>query len=245
MGVRLPLLPLRSGVVESVRRATVTRERQVRALPPEPAPVVEEAMTPGPQPGGCGFESRRGCLNDRLLAVGEHGHPAGFGRRRSQVRVLPARLAFGGVAQTARALACQARGRRFESGRPRFRGGRGVDGSTRGRDPRRRRFEPGRPPSPRADAEHRRAQQAVTLSPRAVVVRLHPSAPSGGCSSIGRAPRLQRGGCRFDSDHLHCLRSVNGKHAPFVRPRCGFDSCRRLLSYGRWFDSSRAYHLRT
>ena len=25
------------------------------------------------------------------------------------------------------------------------------------------------------------------------------------------------------------LRSVNGKHAPFVRPRCGFDSCRRLL----------------
>jgi hypothetical protein len=26
------------------------------------------------------------------------------------------------------------------------------------------------------------------------------------------------------------LRSVNGKHAPFVRPRCGFDSCRRLHS---------------
>jgi hypothetical protein len=26
-----------------------------------------------------------------------------------------------------------------------------------------------------------------------------------------------------------CLRSVNGKHAPFVRPRCGFDSCRRLM----------------
>lgn len=25
------------------------------------------------------------------------------------------------------------------------------------------------------------------------------------------------------------LRSVNGKHAPVVRPRCGFDSCRRLL----------------
>ena len=24
------------------------------------------------------------------------------------------------------------------------------------------------------------------------------------------------------------LRSVNGKHAPFVRPRCGFNSCRRL-----------------
>lgn len=26
------------------------------------------------------------------------------------------------------------------------------------------------------------------------------------------------------------LRSVNGKHAPFVRPRCGFNSCRRLCS---------------
>jgi hypothetical protein len=41
---------------------------------------------------------------------------------------------------------------------------------------------------------------------------------------------LQRGWCRFDSDRLHSsLRSVNGKHAPVVRPRCGFDSCRRLL----------------
>ena len=28
--------------------------------------------------------------------------------------------------------------------------------------------------------------------------------------------------------HSRRLRSVNGKHAPFVRPRCGFDSCRRL-----------------
>jgi hypothetical protein len=49
---------------------------------------------------------------------------------------------------------------------------------------------------------------------------------------------------------------VNGKHAPFVRPKCGFDSCRRLFTNarssaerallcdgrGRWFDSSRAYH---
>ena len=35
---------------------------------------------------------------------------------------------------------------------------------------------------------------------------------------------------RFISRRLHSsLRSVNGKHAPFVRPRCGFDSCRRLL----------------
>src|SRR4051794_20056705 len=35
LGVRLPLLPLHSGVVELVRRATVNRERQVRVLPPE------------------------------------------------------------------------------------------------------------------------------------------------------------------------------------------------------------------
>ena len=35
--------------------------------------------------------------------------------------------------------------------------------------------------------------------------------------------------CGFDSHRLHQrLRSVNGKHAPFVRPRCGFNSCRRL-----------------
>lgn len=40
-----------------------------------------------------------------------------------QVRLLPALLLFfllGGVAQVRRALACRARGRRFESGRPRF-----------------------------------------------------------------------------------------------------------------------------
>jgi hypothetical protein len=67
----------------------------------------------------------------------------------------PSTFLFGGVAQTCRALACQARGRRFESGRPCSHGGRGVDGSTRGCDPRWRRFEPGRPPSTRADAEQR------------------------------------------------------------------------------------------
>ena len=40
-----------------------------------------------------GFKSRRGYSRIALLAVGEHGHPAGFGSRRSQVRLLPARLA--------------------------------------------------------------------------------------------------------------------------------------------------------
>ena len=32
---------------------------------------------------------------------------------------------------------------------------------------------------------------------------------------------------RFPPSPLR-LRSVNGQHAPFVRPRCGFNSCRRL-----------------
>ena len=182
----------------------------------------------------------------------------------------------------------------------------------------------------RADAEHGGAHRAVTASPLAVVVRLHPSAltprrgtrPSTlptsstragtrarGGSIGGRRPRpslrppprpgdevlleerlacteeervrpppsplplrkigiadaripiarIPEAGCfaarsRCPS-HPICLRSVNGKHAPFVRPRCGFNSCRRLLrtpvaqrtralpceGRGRWFDSSRAY----
>jgi hypothetical protein len=80
-----------------------------------------------------------------------------------------------------------------------------------------------------ANAEHWRAPRAVNAVPRAVVVQLHPFASTRGRSSGGGAPRLQRGTCGFDSHRLHQrLRSVNGKHAPFVRPRCGFNSCRRL-----------------
>jgi hypothetical protein len=131
----------------AARRATVNREAQVRPLPPELCPRGRTAMTPGPQPGSCGFESRRGCCTTGRRGA---GHPAGFGRRRPQVRFLPARLRRsprrrgvavlaslmssrpwvrippalshrpGGVAQQARALVCQARGRRFEPGRPRF-----------------------------------------------------------------------------------------------------------------------------
>ena len=77
--------------------------------------------------------------------------------------------------------------------------------------------------------EHRRAQRAVTAWPRAVMVRLHPSA-----LTVGDEVLLE--------EHLACteeervrlppspsrLRSVNGKHTPFVRPGCGFESCRRL-----------------
>jgi hypothetical protein len=39
----------------------------------------------------------------------------------------------------------------------------------------------------------------------------------------------ERQGSRFAALFLSSLRSVNGKHAPFVRTKCGFDSCRRLL----------------
>jgi hypothetical protein len=65
---------------------------------------------------------------------------------RPWVRIPPARL-DGGVAQTARALACQARGRRFEPGRPRC--GRGVAASIRGRDPRGAGSSPAGHPFPR------------------------------------------------------------------------------------------------
>jgi hypothetical protein len=79
-----------------------------------------------------------------------------------------------------------------------------------------------------------------------------------GCSSTWSSASLatRKMSVRLRPSPL-CLRSVNGKHAPFVRPRCGFNSCRRLLQTpvaqrsralscdgrGRWFESSRAYHL--
>ena len=47
------------------------------------------AVTPGPQPGNAGSIPAGGM---KQLAVGELGHPAGFGRRRSLVRLQPARL---------------------------------------------------------------------------------------------------------------------------------------------------------
>jgi hypothetical protein len=75
---------LRSGVVESVRRATVTRERQVRALPPEPhAPVVEKGDDAGPSTRKLRVRVPPGVLV-RLLAVGELATPpaSGAGDRR-------------------------------------------------------------------------------------------------------------------------------------------------------------------
>ena len=57
--LRLP----RSGVVELERHAVVTRENagSIPAAGVLHALVVEAVMTPGSQPGDCGFESRRGC----------------------------------------------------------------------------------------------------------------------------------------------------------------------------------------
>jgi hypothetical protein len=116
---------------------------------------------------------------------------------RPWVRIPPALP--GDVAQTSRALACQARGRRFESGRPRS-WWLWCNGSTRGCEP-----------------------------------RGTGSNPVGHPSTLGmwlwwQSASLATRRSGFDSRRLHhCLRSVNGKHAPFVRPRCGFDSCRRLL----------------
>ena len=161
---------LRSGVVESVRRATVTRERQVRALPPEPhALVVENGDDAGLSTRKLWVRVPPGVLV-RLLAVGELATPpaSGAGDRRfdscqpdlrgrgaavlaslmssrSWVRIPPA-LPPGGrssAEQSAR-LSGERLPVRIRSSP--LRGGRGVDGSTRGCEPRRRRFEPGRPP---------------------------------------------------------------------------------------------------
>ena len=88
------------------------------------------------------------------LAVGKRGHPAGFGNRRPLVRLQPAR-------------SVSARAERAKRGR-----GAAVPASLMSS-----RSWVRIPPAPlRADAEHRRAQRAVTPWPTAVVVRLHPSA---------------------------------------------------------------------
>lgn len=65
-------LRLRSGVVESVRHATVTREAQVRALPPEPRRLLavgELATPPAPEAGDRRFDSCQPDLRGRGAAV--------------------------------------------------------------------------------------------------------------------------------------------------------------------------------
>ena len=61
--VRVLLPPLiRCG--RAVRRATVTREAQVRSLPPELTPPWSNGMTPGPQPGSAGSSPAGGARWD-------------------------------------------------------------------------------------------------------------------------------------------------------------------------------------
>ena len=72
LGGSTPLLPPRSGVVELVRRATVNRERQVRALPPEPhAPVVENGDDAGPSTRKLRVRVPPGAPRTFHLVVGE------------------------------------------------------------------------------------------------------------------------------------------------------------------------------
>ena len=76
--------------------------------------------------------------------------------------------------------------------------------------------------------------ELTALSPRRLALWWFDSTPTG--TKLWRqSSSLATSRSGFDSRRLHSLpisslRSVNGKHAPFVRPRCGFDSCRRLLS---------------
>ena len=175
--VRVLLPPyVRSGAVDMVRRATVTREEQVRSLPPELArprgrtgddtglsirklrvrippgvlrlAVGEWATPPVSGTGDRRFEPCRpdfvrggeGAFLASLMSSrrGFESRPrAGTESRRLRRLNVPRRLkpavseaapvkpapsaknSLGGVAQLRRALACQARGRRFESDRPR------------------------------------------------------------------------------------------------------------------------------
>ena len=95
--ILLPPCVVRSGVVESARRATVTREAQVRGLPPELSrPRGRTGDDAGPSTRKLRVRAPPGVLIH--LVVGELGHPAGFGRRRSQVRLLPTRLRGRGAA---------------------------------------------------------------------------------------------------------------------------------------------------
>jgi hypothetical protein len=143
--VRILLPPFnRSGVVERQDARLLIAKRRFKSCRRSClAPVVELAMTPGPQPGSCGFKSRRGSLH---LAVGEKATPpaSGAGDRRFDscrpdldlkrgrgaavlaslmssrpwVRIPPAPSPRG-RSSAARATGCQPVDRRFESGRPR------------------------------------------------------------------------------------------------------------------------------
>jgi hypothetical protein len=84
----------------------------------------------------------------------------------------------------------------------------------------------------RSGEPRRRSATAAACSAAERLARLvgwltdaaHPS------SHAGVAEKLHRATAALDHtlSAFRRLRSVNGKHAPFVRPRCGFNSCRRL-----------------
>jgi hypothetical protein len=148
-------------------------------------------------------------------------------------------LALGGVAQTRQSARLSGERPPVRVRSSPLRGGRGVDGSTRGCEPRRRRFEPGRPPSPHADAEQlvsspRCKRGASCCGGSTPSVRITPPLIGRGMKLWWQSASLATRRSGFDSRRLHLrLRSVNGKHAPVVRSRCGFDSCRRLRIFLR------------
>ena len=95
-------------------------------------------------------------------------------------------------------------------------------------------------PSRRSAGRGRRGDRGRGDRRNAAIVNASPMGDP--CPPMGLACHL--GDEALAGEHLACteeervrlppsppprLRSVNGKHAPFVRPRCGFDSCRRLL----------------
>ena len=81
-----------SGVVELARRAVVTREIAgsipAAGVRTHIMPPWSNGMTPGSQPGSAGSTPAGGARSTGCRGA---GHPADFGRRRPQVRFLPAR----------------------------------------------------------------------------------------------------------------------------------------------------------
>jgi hypothetical protein len=103
------------------RAGLIRRDCLVRLQGRRPLVVGEQATPPVSGTGDRRFESCRPDIHlGAFSATRGRGEAvlASLMSSRSWVRIPPALL--GGVAQTSRALACQARGRRFESGRPRF-----------------------------------------------------------------------------------------------------------------------------
>jgi hypothetical protein len=129
----------------------------------------------------------------------------------------------------------------------------------RGFDSRRLHLHAGEPPGSPAPPPRVRRSPDKTLrvwGRSTSSARVHPRRAPGSWVAPRKArSRAREGEGSSPSGSTSCLRSVNGKHAPFVRPRCGFNSCRRLScargsrdralpcdGRGCWFESSRAFH---